>query len=362
MLINNSIEKKDLVYITLKASSAFKTLSQKKILITGGAGFLGYYLVKSILFWNEVHSSQKIFVTVLDNFMLGEPPWIQELKQNPFFSLLKKNLITSPLNCNQEFNYIIHAASIASPVFYRKHQLETMDANIIGLRRVLEYAQRNKINGVLFFSSSEIYGDPPYDKIPTSENYRGNVSCIGPRACYDESKRYGETLCYVFANRYNIPIKIVRPFNNYGPGMKINDGRILADFSRAALENKNIIIHSDGSPTRTYCYVADAIIGYFLALIKGNAADPYNIGLAKPEISVLEVAKLVQKLAKKKFSYSGSVIEMKSNDSEFLIDNPNRRCPDISKAKKELGFSPAVSITQGVSQTLDWYKKMYYSK
>ena len=146
------------------------------------------------------------------------------------------------------------------------------------------------VDGLLYFSSSEIYGDPTPDNIPTPETYRGNVSCTGPRACYDEAKRFCETLCVNFTAQYGLPVKIARPFNNYGPGLKITDRRVLPDFARDIFAGRDIVLLSDGSPTRTFCYVADAIVGYYKVLVKGHRGESYNIGVESPEISITEVA------------------------------------------------------------------------
>lgn len=161
--------------------------------------------------------------------------------------------------------------------------------------------KKRKINlllGFYFFSSSEIYGDPIAGNIPTPESYNGNVSCTGPRACYDESKRYGETLCVNFAQQYDLPIKISRPFNNYGPGLKITDSRVIPDFAKDVLSGRDINMLSNGSPTRTFCYVADAIVGYYKILVRGRKGEAYNIGVESPEISILNLAELIVNIAK----------------------------------------------------------------
>jgi UDP-glucuronate decarboxylase len=199
------------------------------------------------------------------------------------------------------FDYVIHAASIASPTFYRQYPIETMDANVNGLRHLLDQARRqaasvSPVAGFLFFSSSEIYGDPTPENIPTPETYWGNVSCTGPRACYDESKRYGETLCVNFAAVHHLPLKVARPFNNYGPGLKISDRRVIPDFAQDILQGRDIVMLSDGSPRRTFCYVADAVIGYFKILIRGRSGEAYNIGAEAPEISMAELAERMVEL------------------------------------------------------------------
>ena len=337
-------------------------LANKKILITGGAGFLGYYLIQSILYWNErTKDDSKIFLTVYDNYIRGISSWLQNLKSNTYLTL-KDHDITKPLPEDMvDFHYIIHAASIASPTFYRKYPIETMDANVNGLRSLLDYCRLQKqkkedVEGFLFFSSSEIYGDPSPDHIPTSETYKGYVSCTGPRACYDESKRYGETLCVNFAMQYDLPIKVARPFNNYGPGLKISDRRVIPDFVRDVLAGKDIVMLSDGSPKRTFCYVADAVIGYFKILLHGKSGEAYNIGVEKPEISMKELAETIVDLSKELFGYKGNVVTKTSDEKDYLIDNPNRRCPRIEKAKKDLGYSPSISLREGLKRSLIWYQ------
>lgn len=351
----------DLKYICKNLNEEFTSLCGKNLLITGGAGFLGYYLVQSILYWNEKEKNSKsIRLTVYDNYIRGVPSWLIKLKENNNLTLTKYD-ITDPLPLNiDDFHYIIHAASIASPTYYRKYPIETMDANVNGLRSLLEYCKQQKENGkpvegFLFFSSSEVYGDPSHENIPTPETYYGYVSCTGPRACYDESKRYGETLCVNFARQYDLPVKIARPFNNYGPGLKITDKRVLPDFARDVLAGRDIVMLSDGSPTRTFCYVADAIIGYFKIMLRGRMGQAYNIGVEEPEISMLDLAEKVVKIAKDLFGYKGKVVHQPANDQDYLADNPNRRCPVIDKARKELEYNPSVLIEEGLRRSLIWY-------
>lgn len=192
--------------------------------------------------------------------------------------------------------------------------------------------------------------------IPTSEDYRGNVACIGPRACYDESKRVGETLCYLFAEKYNMPIRLVRPFNNYGPGMKLNDKRVPADFAKAILENRDIVMFSDGTPTRTFCYISDAVTGYLKALLY-NRFDVFNIGIDEPEISIYTLAQFYQRAGQEIFGYTGELKFETSKDINYLKDNPNRRCPDITKARNLLGYNPLVHVEDGVRYFLEYIRE-----
>ncbi|MFW6323698.1 MAG: NAD-dependent epimerase/dehydratase family protein [Desulfovibrionales bacterium] len=352
----------DLNYITASLQEEFQAMQGRRLLITGGAGFLGYYLVQSVLEWNRfAERDQRIKLSVYDNYSRGVPDWLTRLNGNSSLSMVRHD-ITHPLPSDMpDFDYIIHAASIASPTFYRMHPIETMDANVTGLRSLLEYCRNQKengkpVSGFLFYSTSEIYGDPPPEQIPTSEEFRGNVSCIGPRSCYDESKRYGETLCVNFARVYGLPVTIARPFNNYGPGLKITDKRVLPDFARAVLSGEDIVMLSDGSPTRTFCYSADGIIGYYKILVRGRPGEAYNIGVDGPEISVGQLAERVTALASDLFGYKGRVIKHSSPDKDYLVDNPNRRCPVIDKARSHLGYDPGIPLDIGLRRSLLWYR------
>jgi UDP-glucuronate decarboxylase len=351
----------DLEYICSHLKSELAELAGNRLLITGGAGFLGYYLVQTITHWNEtVASDQKIDLTIFDNFVRGKPEWIAVLDQRDQLTLVTHD-ITDPLPQDMDdFDFIIHAASIASPTFYRQFPIETMDANVNGLRYLLEYCRAQKeigkpVKGFLFYSSSEVYGNPTPDNIPTPETYNGYVSCTGPRACYDESKRYGETLCVNFARQLQIPVKIARPFNNYGPGLKISDRRVLPDFARDVLANRDIIMLSDGRPMRTFCYVADAIVGYYKILVKGAPGESYNIGTSTPEISMAQLAEKVVQTGRELFGYSGSFKHQPSQEVDYLVDNPDRRCPIIAKAESELEYHPSISLDEGLMRSLIWY-------
>jgi UDP-glucuronate decarboxylase len=350
----------DLEYICANLAQELPKLAGRHMLITGGAGFLGHYLVQATLHWNRTRPAPAINVTVYDSYIRGVPDWLKQLEGNPHLHLRTHNL-AEPLPANiGEFEYIIHAASIASPTYYRKDPIGTMDANINGLRNLLDYARARMdagkpFEGFLFYSSSEIYGDPSPDAIPTPETYRGLVSCTGPRACYDEAKRYGETLCVNFAQQAGVAVKSARPFNNYGPGLKITDRRVLPDFARDVLNGRDIVMLSDGSPKRTFCYVADAICGYYKILVKGRPGEAYNIGVEKPEISMLELAEKVVDLGREIFGYKGKVVRQDSTDKQYLLDNPNRRCPIIDKARTELGYNPNVLVDEGLRRSLLWY-------
>lgn len=351
----------DLETICQALQPEFAQLAGRKLLITGGAGFLGYYLVQSALDFNSNNGGERIEVTVFDNFVRGVPGWLTALEDDPALALIRHD-VSRPLPRHlHEFDYIIHAAGIASPTFYRRYPLETIDANINGLRNLLDECRRRAdagrpVEGMLFFSSSEIYGDPPPEQIPTGEDYRGHVSCTGPRACYDESKRFGETLCVTFARQYGVSVKMARPFNNYGPGLKITDGRVIPDLVRNVLAGEDIVLLSDGAPTRTFCYAADAVAGYYKVLVNGRAGEAYNIGVERPEISMRDLARWIAELGRELCDYRGRVVQRASDEAAYLIDNPQRRCPDIGKARHELGYEPRMTLEEGLRRSLLWYQ------
>jgi nucleoside-diphosphate-sugar epimerase len=342
----------------------FGCLSGKKLLLTGGAGFLGHYFVQAAMHWNILvyGNSRPIHVIVYDSFVRGMPEWLSKLEGDRNLTL-RRHDIRNPLPADLgDVQFIIHAASIASPTYYKRDPIGTMDANVNGLRMLLEYARAQKENGrpvegFLFFSSSEIYGDPSPENIPTPETYRGLVSCTGPRACYDEAKRYGETLCVNFASQVGIPVKVARPFNNYGPGLKISDRRVIPDFARDIMDGRDIAMLSDGAPCRTFCYAADAVTGYYKVLVKGHDGEAYNIGVEAPEVSMVEVAEKLASLAKDLFGYKGKVVRQASQDASYLVDNPNRRCPVITKARAHLGYNPRVALDEGLKRSLIWYNE-----
>jgi UDP-glucuronate decarboxylase len=357
---SHHVTSEDLDYCCNRLSDELAGMAGGRVLLTGGAGFLGYYLVQTLVEWNRrVAQAGRIGLTVVDNYMRGVPAWLSDLHDEGL--ALAAHDITEPLPTGLGgFDYYIHAASIASPTFYRQHPIATMDANVIGLRLLLERCRNQRqsgssASGFLFFSSSEIYGDPEPLAIPTPETYPGRVSSTGPRACYDESKRYGETLCVNFARQHGLPVTMVRPFNNYGPGLKITDRRLVPDLARDVLTGRDVVLHSDGSPTRTFCYVADAVVGYYKVLMRGRPGEAYNIGCGDPEITIDELARRIVAAGRELFGYSGSVIRAVSSDPDYLTDNPQRRCPDVKKAGRELGFTAEIPLDEGLRRTLLWY-------
>jgi UDP-glucuronate decarboxylase len=333
------------------------SLKNAVILITGACGFLGYFFLHLLRQFGKDLGIKKVIA--LDNFMLGTPPWLGKFKEDPLFSIKNFNVIyddIAGIEGAERADYVIHMASIASPHFYRTYPIETLDANIWGLRNLLDFYKKKNPRGFLFFSSSEIYGDPDPVSIPTDEEYYGYVSITGPRSCYDESKRFGETMCMLFAKQYNMPIGVARPFNNYGPGMKLTDKRVPADFALAIFEGRNIEVLSSGSPTRTFCYIADAVTGYLKILLYGKY-DYFNIGIEKPEITIQQLAEQYVRAGQSTMGYQGTIHYGTSGDPNYLTNNPQRRCPDISKARRILGYNPLIPVEEGIERFLCFISK-----
>jgi len=357
MNYKNSIMDSDLQRIHAVIGARHDRFGGATILVTGCAGFLGFYFLSYLVRYASELGLSKVIG--LDTFLLAKPAWLEKLQAEfpgtlslHTFDVARDKL--ESIKGVDEARYVVHMASIASPTFYRKFPLETIDANIWGLRHLLDYFQKSKkLEGFLFFSSSEIYGDPDSAHIPTAEDYRGNVSAIGPRACYDEAKRFGETLCHVFATTYGMPITLARPFNNYGPGMRLDDRRLPADFARNVMEGKDLVIHSDGAPTRTFCYVADAITGYLLCLLH-RSFDVFNIGIEKPEITVAQLADIYRKAGQKIMDYKGAVRYEPSGDKDYLGHNPQRRRPVITRAREVLGYDPQIQVEEGIARYLQF--------
>lgn len=348
---NILIEDLNYIYNNNKTNSFYKN---KSILITGASGFLGSYLANYFCYFFQQLKIKKLYLADIE---------VLNIKKNLKFKISKKKCViikTNIINKNSKvykiknIDIIFHAATIASPSFYRKYPLLTAEANVDGLKNLFNYSLKKKIKRILFFSSSEIYGNPDSKNIPTNENYNGNVATMGPRACYDESKRFGETLCYIYNHLYNLPIRIVRPFNNYGPFLSSKDKRLPSDLLNKILSNQDIDIYSNGKPKRTFCYVADAMCGYLKA-IAHNKFDVFNIGNDDEEISVIKFAKIFKSIGQKKISYSGTINFKLNKDKKYLSDNPQRRKPCLKKSKKELKYSPKIGIEEGITKYLLFY-------
>jgi UDP-glucuronate decarboxylase len=336
--------------IVERLGSDAQRFSGKTVLLGGGAGFLGKHFLSVFQKLNESVLDAPCSVISVDNYITGSRYFDDKITHDPNITQVWAD-VTHPLPIRTDIDFIIHAAGIASPVYYMRYPLETIESAVHGTRNLLELAARNpKLEGFLFFSSSEIYGDPDPRAIPIKETYFGNVSTVGPRACYDESKRLGETLCTIFHEQKNVPTKIVRPFNVFGPGMGHNDRRVIPMFAYQALNARAIPVHGTGQQTRTFCYISDAIYGFLLTLLKGKSGEAYNIGNPENEITMLQLAEMFPRLV------HGASFHTVDYPSTYPAGEPNRRCPDISKATEAFGYEFQVSVEDGLARFIDWAK------
>ncbi len=355
MIKKSPMIEEDIKNIVESIRDLSQKFSGKTILIAGGAGFLGRYLALTLDYLNENVLEKPCKIIILDNFISGMKG---ELEQKDNLEIIEQD-ISKPFKINGKIDYIIHAASIASPVFYRKFRLETIDVGILGTKNLLELAKEKNVESFLFMSSSEVYGDPDPKFIPTSEDYLGNVSCIGPRACYDEPKRIGETLCMVYSDIHNLPVKIVRPFNIFGPGMRLDDGRVIPNFVTSALKGEKIPVYTGGGNTRTFCYITDAITGFFQVLLSTHNKEVFNIGSDEQEIQMKHLAEIVSGLVgdgKSRFQHSDGPSEVYSKS------NPSRRFPDLTKIRELVGYEVRVNLVTGLKRFIKWVEEELSNK
>lgn len=320
----------------------------KRILVTGGAGFIGSHLSERLL--NDGHE-----VLCIDNYFTGTKKNISHLLTHPHFELVIHDVTQSIL---LEVDWIFNLACPASPIHYQYNPVKTIKVNVLGALNMLGLAKRVRAR-VMQASTSEIYGDP--ETHPQREEYWGNVNPIGKRSCYDEGKRVAETLFFDYLRQNNVDIKVVRIFNTYGPRMRPDDGRVISNFITEAINNKPVTIYGDGTQTRSFCYIDDMIEGMIRMMDyetgehkrERNYTKPYLSGFPGPinlgnpnEISIISIAK--------------RIIDCLSSKSEIIFeklpdDDPRRRCPDISKAKNYLEWQPKISLDEGLKRTIDYF-------
>ena len=352
--MKSRIMEEDIKTIALGIGHDANKLSGKTLLITGGAGFLGNYFLLTLDFLNRHILEKPCKIISLDNFITGLKYSI-EYSEN--FKAIKHD-VTIPLKIDENIDYIISAAGIASPRFYRKFKIETIDVGVLGTKNMLELAREKKVKSMLYFSSSEVYGDPDPKFVPTPETYFGNVSCIGPRANYDESKRLGETLCVNYFETYNIPIKMVRPFNVYGPGMRMDDYRVIPNFTANIFRGDPIPVYGDGKSTRTFCYVTDALVGFFKVLLSDYNCEAFNVGSDKEEVSIADLAKIMAEI----FDSKVEIAKVDGPNDAYAKADPKRRCPDLAKIKTKLGYFPKVDLRTGLKRFIRWAVEEYGSQ
>jgi nucleoside-diphosphate-sugar epimerase len=307
------------------------------VLLTGIAGFIGSHLAEKFL--KEGH-----YVFGVDNFLTGKEENLKLFLKYKNFEF--KKIDVEDFKENERFDLIVHLASCASPKDYLKYPIETMKANSIGTWNLLEISKKYG-SRFIYGSTSEVYGDPK--ESPQKESYYGNVNPVGPRSVYDEAKRFGEALAILYYRKFNVDVRIIRIFNTYGPRMKMDDGRVIPNFITQALKNEDLTIYGDGNQTRSFCYIDDMVEGIYRICVKDGIKERV-INLGNPdEIKIIELAKIILELT-----------SSKSNIKFYPLpeDDPKRRCPDIERAKKEIGWEPKTSLYEGLKKTIEYFKSI----
>jgi dTDP-glucose 4,6-dehydratase len=321
---------------TLKNSAQAVIPAGSRAAVSGAAGFIGSHLCDRLL-------AEGCEVIALDNLLTGSPRNIAHLEDNRRFHFLLHD-VTRPVDISGPVDFVLHLASPASPKDYLEHPIETLDVGSLGTRQMLELAQRNNAR-FLLTSTSESYGDPSVH--PQVETYWGNVNPVGPRSCYDESKRFAEALTMAYHRARGVRSSIARIFNTYGPRMKLNDGRVVPAFMDQALRGEPITIFGDGSQTRSFCYVSDLVDG-LCRLLLSEEAMPVNIGNPR-EMTILQFAEIIAELTG---SEAGIV------HRELPEDDPKQRRPDIAKARRVLGWEPKVTLEEGLRHTVEYFRPL----
>ncbi len=305
-----------------------------KILITGGAGFLGSHICES-------HISQGHFVICVDNLVTGSLANVQHLLSDGSFQFIEQD-VSAGVKIDGDIDYVLHFASPASPIDYQRLPIETLKVGSLGTLNALNLARAKKAR-FLLASTSEVYGDPSQN--PQRESYWGNVNPVGPRSVYDEAKRFSEAMTMAYHRHYGIDTKIARIFNTYGPRMKSGDGRAIPTFVTQAFNGKPLTIFGDGSQTRSFCYVSDLIKG-INRLMLSDIPGPVNLGNPE-ELTILGLAR--------------KILDLAGNGSHLIFkplpeNDPKQRRPDITRARRSLGWNPTVSLDQGLAETIEWFK------
>jgi nucleoside-diphosphate-sugar epimerase len=322
-------------------------LRGQTVLVTGAGGFLAAYIIRSLLHLND-HQAANIQLKLLVRDPTKANERLGDLGQRRDVAFVVQD-VCSPVPAALRADVIIHAAGHASPKHYASDPIGTMLPNVVGTQLLLEKAVDWGTRHFLFFSTSEVYGRLPSDKIPTAEESFGELDPINPRSCYAEAKRVGEALCVAWHRQKNVPAVIVRPFHTYGPGLRLDDGRVFADFVADVLANRPITLRSDGKATRSFCYLADAVQGFFTVLFHGQPATAYNVGDPRGEVSMRDLADLlVRTFPDRPLSIR---FESRQANDQYMPSQVQRSCPDIRRMKA-LGWEPTTRLIEGFKRTV----------
>lgn len=348
--MRNSVIESDLKYIT-ETDLPWKLLKNKTILVSGASGFLPAYMVETFLYLNETKKYNIKVLALVRNLKKAQKRFYH-YKGNKKLVFVVQD-VCQKIKIKGKIDYIIHAASLASPKIFSRDPVGTIAPNVIGTSNLLSLAKEKKVACFLFFSTTGVYGFHKSEEYPLNEKNFGYLDPLELASCYVESKRMGENMCASWLHQYGVRVKIVRPSINYGPTVKLDDGRSFADFISSIVNNCDIELYSDGKARRNFCYVADATLGFFTVILKGKAGEAYNIA-ADQEISIIDLAKM---LVKKVFPERKLKVVMKRDNSKnYLRMNFSRTAADISKAKA-LGWKIKFSLEEGFKRTVKSYEE-----
>tara|TARA_Y100000361_G_scaffold112798_1_gene103089 strand:+ start:2278 stop:3303 length:1026 start_codon:yes stop_codon:yes gene_type:complete len=327
-------------------SESLEKFRGKTILITGSNGFLGRWFSDVFRYINKnVLDDSCVIICADNNIVRGD-----KRDKSIVLNICEEIKIDS-LGVDN-IDYIINCAGIASPKIYKNYPVETLDVSYLGTKNILDLGRKFNVESILCFSSSEVYGTPDKDNIPTTEEYIGLIPTMSDRSCYDIGKKVLETLCHVNYEKYKSPVKVVRPFNLYGPKMGLHDNRVLPNFIDNIIKGKSLKVYGDGNQTRTFCYVSDAIVTMIKLLLVGKNGEIYNVGNPKPEIGIKDLADEVSNVVKQSVG-----VEVIDYPDFYPSDEPLRRCPDISKTISSTNYTPQISLQEGLIKMYNYYKE-----
>ena len=337
----------------LARTPMLEELAGKTVLLTGAGGLLASYLTYTIALANERMLSRPCHLIATTRDPADRYPRLVPLLQRTDVAFAQWDCAKQSMPIDEPVHYVLHAASLASPIQYLAEPLDTVRANSTALVELLEFSRSQPVESLLFFSSGQIYGSPPVEWVPTPESYAGLVDPLGPRACHDESKRFGEMLCKVYARQYAVPARIVRPFQVYGPGLSGADKRAFAEFTQQAAAGGPVVLRSDGRARRTYCYLADATVAFWHVLLRGETGEAYNVGASEPVVSMAELAELIASLA----DPPTRVLQRIDPAMTYLADAPAVTCPDVRKVTALMRQGATTSLQEGFTRTLRWLRE-----
>lgn len=354
MSAGRSIIEQDVDSVIQALGSPIQRLSGARVLITGASGFLPAYLADVLAGANR----RGALAEPCRLLLLTRQPVVPDSRLGHLLGRDDVDIVVhdvqTPLEGEWGADYIVHAASPASPGWFRRDPVGTIRANVFGLGWLLEHARLHGSRGLLYLSSSEVYGSPPAGQIPTSEEYVGSVAFASSRSCYSEAKRMGEAMCVAYHDQHGVPANAVRTFHTHGPGLRLDDGRIVAEMMRRGLAGEPFELMSDGRSTRTYGYVSDAMIAFLLVLLSDARGEAFNVGADGPETTVYELTRMIAA----QFGVD-TVLTSDEPVPDHLSDAPDRVCPDLTKIRSTLGFRPRVGLEEGIERTARWFKAVY---